>query len=89
MLHWNLDPILLQLGPLAIHWYGVFFAAGFLIGYQIMHWIFRREGYPTEQLDKLLTYLFFGTIIGARLAHVIIYEPEHYFSNPLEILMIW
>ena len=89
MLHWNLDPILLQLGPLAIHWYGVFFAAGFLIGYQIMHWIFRREGYPTEQLDKLLTYLFFGTIIGARLAHVIFYEPEYYFSNPLEILKIW
>jgi len=89
MFHWNMDPVLLQLGPLAIHWYGVFFACGFLIGYQIMHWIFRREGYPTAQLDKLLTYLFFGTIIGARLAHVIFYEPEYYFSNPIEILKIW
>lgn len=35
MIHWNADPILLQLGPVAIHWYGVLFAGGFLIGYQL------------------------------------------------------
>ena len=89
MIHWNADPILLQLGPLAIHWYGALFAGGFLIGYQIMQHIYRREGYPTEQLDKLLTYIFIGTVVGARLAHVIFYEPEYYFSNPIEILKIW
>lgn len=89
MIHWNADPILLQLGPLAIHWYGVLFAGGFLLGYQIMQWIYHREGQPTEQLDKLLTYIFIGTVLGARLAHVVFYEPEYYFSNPWEILKIW
>lgn len=89
MIHWNADPILLQLGPLAIHWYGVLFAGGFLLGYQIMQWIYRREGHPTEQLDKLLTFIFIGTVLGARLAHVVFYEPAYYFSNPLEILKIW
>ena len=89
MIHWNADPILLQLGPVAIHWYGVLFAGGFLIGYQLMQWIYRREGYPTEQLDKLLTYIFIGTVIGARLAHVLFYEPDYYFSHPIEILKIW
>ncbi|MBP8126204.1 MAG: prolipoprotein diacylglyceryl transferase [Aeromonadaceae bacterium] len=89
MIHWNADPILLQLGPLAIHWYGVLFAGGFLLGYQIMQWIYRREGHPTEQLDKLLTFIFIGTVLGARLAHVVFYEPAYYFSNPWEILKIW
>ena len=89
MMHWNADPILLQLGPVAIHWYGILFAGGFLLGYYIMQWIYRCEGYPTEQLDKLLTYLFIGTLIGARLAHVVFYEPDYYFSNPIEILKIW
>ena len=88
-MHWNADPILLQLGPVAIHWYGILFAGGFLLGYYIMQWIYRREGYLTEQLDKLLTYLFIGTLIGARLAHVVFYEPDYYFSNPIEILKIW
>lgn len=89
MIYWNADPILLQLGPLAIHWYGVLFAGGFLLGYQIIQWIYRREGYPTDQLDKLLTYIFVGTVVGARLAHVVFYEPDYYFSQPLEILKIW
>lgn len=89
MIYWNADPILLQLGPLAIHWYGVLFAGGFLLGYQIIQWIYRREGYPTDQLDKLLTYIFVGTVIGARLAHVLFYEPAYYFSQPMEILKIW
>ena len=89
MIHWNADPILLQLGPLAIHWYGVLFAGGFLLGYQIMQWIYRREGHPTEQLDKLLTFIFIGTVLGARLAHVVFYEPAYYFNNPWEILKIW
>lgn len=89
MLLWNADPILVQLGPIAVHWYGVLFAAGFLIGYQIMQRIYRQEGKPTEQLDQLLTYIFIGTVVGARLAHTLIYEPEYYLAHPIEILKIW
>jgi prolipoprotein diacylglyceryltransferase len=36
MLFWNANPILVQLGPIAVHWYGALFAAGFLLGYQLM-----------------------------------------------------
>ena len=42
-----------------------------------------------KDLDKLLTFLFIGTIIGARLGHCLIYEPQFYLSHPLEILKIW
>jgi len=89
MLFWNADPILIQLGPIAVHWYGALFATGFLLGYQLMQRIYRQEGRPTEQLDKLLTYIFIGTVVGARLAHTLIYEPEYYLAHPIDILKIW
>ncbi len=89
MILWNADPILFQIGPVAIHWYGVLFATGFLLGYQLMQRIYRQENRPTEQLDKLLTYIFVGTVVGARLAHTLIYEPDFYLAHPVEILKIW
>ena len=67
MLFWNANPILVQLGPIAVHWYGALFAAGFLLGYQLMQRIYRQEGRPTEQLDKLLTYIFIGTVVALAL----------------------
>ena len=86
---WNIDPVLVSLGPLTVHWYGLLFALGFIIGFQIMQWIFRRENKNTNDLDALLWFLIIGVIIGARLGHVIFYDPSYYFSNPINILKIW
>jgi len=86
---WDINPVLLSLGPLKVHWYGLLFALSFIIGFQIMQWIFKREHQNIEDLDKLLWFLLIGVIIGARLAHVIFYEPTYYFSNPISILKIW
>jgi phosphatidylglycerol:prolipoprotein diacylglycerol transferase len=88
-MHWNADPILLHIGTFAIRWYGLLFAAAFLAGIQIMKMIYQREGHNTERLDDLLIYMMIGTVIGARLAHVLFYEPDYYFSHPLAILKIW
>jgi prolipoprotein diacylglyceryl transferase len=54
-----------------------------------MQLFFKQKNYKTEDLDKLLVYIFAGTVIGARLAHCLIYEPDFYLSHPLEILKIW
>lgn len=89
MIHWNVNPIFVDFGPIQIRWYGLCFLAGFLMSYQIMRWMCRREGKPVEALDTLLTYTIAGTIIGARLGHVLFYDPGYYFSNPLEILQVW
>ncbi|VAW84067.1 Prolipoprotein diacylglyceryl transferase [hydrothermal vent metagenome] len=86
---WNMDPVLISLGGLKIHWYGLMFMGGFLIGYQIMVMIYKKEQQDPEKLDRLLWHLLLGTIIGARLGHVLFYDPGYYFSNPLEILAIW
>ncbi len=89
LIHWNADPTLFALGPLAIRWYGLLFAAAFLIGFYLMQWIYRREQQPLEELDRLLLYLLIGTVVGARLGHVLFYDPGYYFAHPLDILKIW
>lgn len=86
---WSVDPVLLQIGGFAIHWYGVLFAAAFGLGMSLMTFIFKREDKPVAPLDALLMYVGLGTLIGARLAHVVFYDPGFYFSHPLEILAIW
>lgn len=89
MIHWNVSPTLVKLGPLQLRWYGLMFLAGFLIGYQAMRKICQWEKKPVEKLDSLLTHIFLGTLIGARLGHCLFYEPGYYLSHPVEILKIW
>jgi len=86
---WATDPILVQLGPLALRWYGLFFAMAFLIGTSILRRMFLAEGKPLQDTDTLLTWGVVSVVVGARLGHVLFYEPAYYFSNPLEILAVW
>jgi prolipoprotein diacylglyceryl transferase len=89
LFHWNASPVLFKLGPVSIHWYGLLFALAFIIGLQIMRWIYHREQRNSAELDSLFVYILGGTIIGARLGHVLFYDPGFYLSHPLEILKIW
>ncbi|MGE0172208.1 MAG: prolipoprotein diacylglyceryl transferase [Oligoflexales bacterium] len=90
---WNFDPEIfrLQLGSftLAPRYYGLMFAMGFLIGYQLLEKVYRKEGKNIESLSSLLGHMLVGTIVGARLGHCLFYEPGYYLSHPLEILAIW
>ena len=86
---WNVDPILFQIGPLTIRYYGIFFALSFFIGYNIIRSVFRREGKPESDLATLLIHMMGGTIAGARLGHCLFYDPGYYLSNPHKILMVW
>ncbi len=70
-------------------WYGVLFAAGFVISQQFMVYFFKKEGHNPQLVDKLTIYMVVATIIGARLGHVLFYEPEKYLSNPIDILKVW
>lgn len=88
-LRWDVDPTIFRLGPLAPRWYGLLFALGFLIGFYLMQRVFRREDKPVQDLDFLLLYLLGGTVIGARLGHVLFYAPGYYLLRPLEIIAIW
>ncbi len=85
---WNVDPEIFKVLVFSIRYYGLFFAIAFLLGYYIFTKFFKRENVQLELLDKLLLYIVLGTVIGARLGHVLFYEPMDYLRNPLQILMI-
>ena len=92
ILHWNADPAAFTipfLGDFSVRWYGILFAAGFILGYFAISKYFKKHAYPDNDLDNLLFYMFMGTIIGARLGHCFFYQPDFYLSHPLEILKIW
>lgn len=74
---------------MAVRWYGVLFALGFIFGYIILQRMFKMEGVPIKLLDSLTTYMIIGTIIGARLGHCLFYEPDYYLAHPMKILAVW
>ena len=86
---WSPNPDIFNLGFLTIRWYGVLFALGFIIGQQIIYYIYKTEGKPEKDVESLTIYMVLATIIGARLGHVLFYQPMDYLSNPLSILKIW
>lgn len=92
---WNASPDIFTLPipfldkELTLRWYGLLFALGFLISQQILYYIFKKEGKPEKDVDTLTIYMVVATVIGARLGHVLFYEPERYLPNPLDILKIW
>lgn len=87
--NWNVDPVILHIGAFQLRWYSLLFLAGFVLGWYIFRWYFKREGIPLKLLDPLLVTLIVGTIVGARLGHCLFYEPEYYLANPIEILKVW
>lgn len=89
MIHWNMNPVIFSVGPLAIHWYGLLFAVGLILGYMILRGIYDSEGRPRSEIEPLLLYIPAGAIVGARLGHCLLYEPGYYLSNPVEIFKIW
>lgn len=86
---WDVDPEITQLGSFSLRWYGLLFATGFYLGYLILRKIFIQENRSEEDLDRLFIYVLIGTVIGARLGHVLFYDPLYYFSHPEEIYKVW
>lgn len=81
--------VVLVKNPLEIRYYGVLFAAALFVGYYVMRWQFRRGGFGDDKAEALFLYAALGIIIGARLGHVLFYEPDRFFSDPMEIFKIW
>jgi phosphatidylglycerol---prolipoprotein diacylglyceryl transferase len=84
---WNGSPEIFKIGTFALRWYGLFFALGFLISQQLLYYIYRTEGKPERDVDTLTIYMVIATIIGARLGHIIFYQPEIILEDPLSIFL--
>lgn len=77
-----------------VMWYGILFALGFVLGYFILIPILKStlseksRPFSTQFADRITFFIVVGTIVGARLGHVFLYDWPYYVDNPLEILMI-
>ncbi|HUW04912.1 MAG TPA: prolipoprotein diacylglyceryl transferase [Williamwhitmania sp.] len=88
-INWDVNPVIFTLGPLSIRYYGLLFALAFYAAYVVFVKIFKRENLSMAVLDSLTLYMIIGVVIGARLGHVLFYEPGYYFSHPMEIIKVW
>lgn len=88
-IHWNVSPEIFSIGPLHVRWYGLFFAIGFLFGYNQVERMFKNENVDLKWLESLFIYLIVATIVGARLGHVLFYGWDYYSQHPIEILYVW
>jgi len=92
----NINPVLVQWGPLAIRWYALAYIAGLVVGWLMIRGIVADDRYwgklkrPTvASIDDLLVYCAFGVIIGGRLGNVLFYNPSYYVSHPLDVFKLW
>lgn len=85
---WDVNPDIYS-GFITVRWYGLMFAIGFLIGFNLVGKMFKREGAPESWLSTLLIYVGVATVVGARLGHVLFYQWDYYSQHPWKILATW
>lgn len=87
----NIDPVLLELGPLKVRWYGLMY----LIGFMAAMWLANRKadqpqsGWTREQVSDLLFFGFLGVILGGRIGYVLFYQTARFIDDPLYLFQIW
>ncbi len=87
-MRWNVAPIIFEIGPVEVRWYGLFFATGILLGARAMPRVFRGRGLNPEDGERLTLWLVVGMILGAHLLHLAFYEPYSFVLKPRRIIEI-
>jgi phosphatidylglycerol---prolipoprotein diacylglyceryl transferase len=89
------NPILIQLGPISIHWYGLTMTAAIFVGTLVASRYVGRKGQDPNSIWEMLLWVLIPALVGARLYFVFIQSPRgpngigQYLANPIEILQIW
>ena len=98
LIHPEINPVALQLGPLAIHWYGLTYLAAFGLFFLLASLRLRHEPYASitgpgawsrRDIEDILFLGVMGVVVGGRLGYCLFYKPGYYATHPLEIFFIW
>lgn len=87
----QIDPIALQLGPVAIHWYGLMYLVGFGSAWLLGRWRVKRglTRVTLPDFEDMLFLAMLGAVLGGRLGYVLFYQPGYYLQHPLESFFLW
>ena len=83
----EIDPIAIQIGPIAIRWYGLTWLAAFSSIYFLIQRY--QKDLNDDQISDLMFYSLLGAILGGRAGYVFFYSVDQFLSNPLSIFFIW
>ncbi len=98
LIHPQINPVALQLGPLAVHWYGITYLVAFALFMFLGVRRLRHEPYASlsgtqawsrRDVEDILFLGVMGVVIGGRLGYCLFYKPGYYLSHPLEIFFVW
>ncbi|MDP2183467.1 MAG: prolipoprotein diacylglyceryl transferase [Actinomycetota bacterium] len=87
----SIDPVLLRLGPVHVHWYGLAYVVGFIAAALLFRRLSRQWGVGLTDDDVLnaLLYCVIGVLLGGRLGYVLFYGGRHYLDDPVRVFAIW
>ena len=92
LIHPQIDPVAISVGPLAVRWYGLMYLVGFGMAFLLARSRIskgRSASISITVFDDLFFFCVLGVVLGGRLGYVLFYKPGYYFSHPLEILAVW
>lgn len=87
----DLSPVLFDLGPVQIRWYGLMYVIGFIIAGLILKHLVKQNFFKIslDKIDSLVTMMIVCMFIGARAAYVFIYNWDYYSENLMDLLAVW
>ncbi|WP_429816046.1 prolipoprotein diacylglyceryl transferase [Ensifer sp. B1-9] len=93
----EIDPVIFQIGPLAVHWYGLAYVAGILIGWFYARrlamntalWRNETPAVTLQQLDDFLLWAAGGIVLGGRIGYILFYDLGSVLANPIRAIEIW
>ena len=87
----DMDPVAIQLGPLAVRWYGIMYLIGFASAYWLLTMRAQKpnSGWTRDQVSDLIFYGALGVILGGRFGYVFFYNFSEFLSNPLMLIQVW
>ena len=98
LMHPQIDPVALQLGPVAIHWYGLTYLAAFglflfLGSRRLRHAPYAglsgRAAWAYKDVEDILFLGVLGVVLGGRIGYCLFYKPGYYALHPLEVFAVW
>lgn len=87
----QIDPIAFSIGPLKVHWYGLMYLFGFVMGWLLLNYRAKKSQgvWTTNQVSDVIFYAALGVIIGGRCGYILFYNLSSYLAHPLDVFKVW